>query len=269
MWRDKVFYLADGVLDYEEDEEELLTLNSRRRRKLREDVDEVVENYWDVSIFSSVLQRLPFLLILLLMQSMSSIILQLFSALLKRHDIIFFFITMLTGTGGNAGGQALATIIQGLASGHIRLSDWPQLLVKELAISVFLSLTVGVLGFLRVFFTPNSTYVDCVAVASSLASIVIISIVVGTTLPLAMKAVLQALMRAVRGLNSPTLMNLLRFLDPINTAFPLFQVMMDIIGTIVTCLIGTVVYAALATAALPDLESAADSIDANGSENIG
>ena len=54
------------------------------------------------------------LLGLLVLQSMSSIVLDFYSQLLKDHLVVTLFLTMLVGAGGNAGNQSAIKVIRGL-----------------------------------------------------------------------------------------------------------------------------------------------------------
>jgi cation transporter-like permease len=198
--------------------------------------EEEVENYWDVPIWRQVSNRLPLLLALLLLQSASSFILKEFEGLVEKHFVITMYLTMLVGTGGNAGGQSAATALQGLANGQIMKRHTFTLLIRELTISVAISLVIGFVGFWRVFLmTSNATVVDGIAVSLSLVFIVITSIIVGAGLPMLMDYLMHLLRRYAEKWS--------RMLDPANTTFPVFQVVMDILGILIVCGTCTVIYA--------------------------
>ncbi len=55
---------------------------------------------------------------LLILQSFSSIILSHFHTLIETHESIIFFLTMLVGAGGNAGGQSVVMAVRGISLGR-------------------------------------------------------------------------------------------------------------------------------------------------------
>jgi Mg/Co/Ni transporter MgtE len=55
-------------------------------------------------------------------------------SLWQRHLIIALFLTMLTGTAGNAGNQSSAMVIRGLATGEINRRNGWKVIVRELKV---------------------------------------------------------------------------------------------------------------------------------------
>ena len=66
---------------------------------------------------SSFRHRLGWLLLLLLLQSSSSVVLKYFETLIIDRPVIILFLTMLVGTGGNAGSQSTVLAIRNIAKG--------------------------------------------------------------------------------------------------------------------------------------------------------
>mmetsp|Transcript_9653 Transcript_9653/g.14533 ORF Transcript_9653/g.14533 Transcript_9653/m.14533 type:complete len:324 (+) Transcript_9653:50-1021(+) len=194
------------------------------------------DDYWQTPVWKHISQRLPLLLTLLLLQSLSSFILSLFQNLIEQHIVITLYLTMLVGTGGNAGGQSAATAIQGLANGQINRAQTWHLLAREITISFGISAVIGFIGFWRVFLmTSSASVVDALAVAMALVFIVITSIVVGSGLPMLMDYLMEVVKRYAH--------EWAKVLDPANTTFPVFQVVMDILGILIVCGTATVIYA--------------------------
>lgn len=75
--------------------------------------------YFGTSVWTHIKQRSVVLVVLLLLQSLSSVVLSRYQGLLERNVFLALFLTMLTGTGGNAGNQSSALIIRGLSTGEI------------------------------------------------------------------------------------------------------------------------------------------------------
>jgi len=69
--------------------------------------------------FQNFLPRLAVLSMLLLLQSVSSVVLEDFHHVLIQHPEIIYFITMLTGAGGIAGGQTVVGVVRDLAVGRV------------------------------------------------------------------------------------------------------------------------------------------------------
>jgi Mg/Co/Ni transporter MgtE len=165
----------------------------------------------DNRIFS----RVCLLSILLILQSASSFILQSFSDLISRHILITMYLTMLVGAGGNAGNQAAVLMIRRLATSQA--FSVRKLLMQETLAAFIIGSLVTLIGFIRVWIEERGAYLPSLTIAIALFCIVTSSILLGTLLPI----VLQRLVRV----------------DPAH-AGPIIQVVMDILGVCITCMIG-------------------------------
>jgi hypothetical protein len=192
-----------------------------------------------------ILDRAGWLVGLLVLQSMSSFIIQRNEGLLQKHLVLVRFLTMLVGAGGNAGNQASvrgkcclfvpisiceemcvltepflndASVIRGLAIGTIKMNSVKPFLMNEFIVGLCLSVILGVAGCLRaaVFMTPFS---ETFAITASLFMIVMISVVLGATLPLGMKLI---------------------GIDPAHSSTTI-QVLMDILGVTITVSVSALV----------------------------
>ena len=179
------------------------------------------------NFFSQLKNRATLLVGLLIFQSCSSFILKRYSALLEEFPIIVYFLTMLVGAGGNAGNQAAVRIIRGLATGEVDASAserTAQLVSDELRRAVALALILVVAGFVRVI-AFHASVADAAAISCSLFIIVATSVALGTLLPLALSAA-----RIDAAHASTTI-----------------QVVMDVLGVLITCTIAPIVFAQLAS----------------------
>ena len=113
-----------------------------------EDDDE--EDYWQSAIQSAVRRRVGWLVMLFLGGSITQWVIHTFEWVKQRNPEIEFdtFIPLLIGTGGNAGSQAVGTIIRGLALGQIQPSDTPRVVGREMMTGLVLGLLIGALGCL-------------------------------------------------------------------------------------------------------------------------
>lgn len=153
--------------------------------------------------------RCAWLVAMLLVQSLSSLILDSFSGLMQRHMSLAFFLTMLVGLGGNAGGQSVVLTVRRLALGNtVKVSE-------QFHVGLLLVLVMAPLAFVRALLQQTS-WRESLAVGASAAVITVVATVVGTALP-----------------------KLLWFfqVDPAHGAVGV-QVLMDIAGIAVVCCLG-------------------------------
>lgn len=213
----------------------LLETSRRRERKLvraleetnsdvleKLDLDECSEDGATHNIEPSFLQstwdRTSWLTGLLVFQSLSSFILRYYDQLLLRFPTIVYFLTMLVGAGGNAGNQAAVKVIRGLALGTInpKTSGW--YIARESLQALTIGSLIGIIGFARVCILSAVHPWESFVISIALFLIVSTSIVIGTVLPLAFE---------------------MMGIDPAHSSTTI-QVIMDISGVLVTCIVATI-----------------------------
>lgn len=152
---------------------------------------------FDESIKSSVLKRIPWLIILLFLSFIVSSVIGTFEDVIDELPVIVFFQSMILGMAGNVGTQSLAVTIRNLTDNNFafnnkkrRKSIW-----KELRIGILNGLIVGVLSFVLVFTYLNIVKLDAgntfdgslmIATITSVSMIVSISMasLIGSLFPL-------------------------------------------------------------------------------------
>lgn len=151
--------------------------------------------YLKTSIWRICLNRLPWLLILLVSSTFSGLIISANESTLNMPVygiVLTACMPMLMGTGGNAGSQASAMIIRGLAIGEVKFRDFWRVVWKELRVSVLLGALLSAACFVKVLFidklylVQNGTVVAAVISLSMLATIVLAKLI-GSMLPLLAK----------------------------------------------------------------------------------
>lgn len=173
--------------------------------------------YFETPFVKLLYQRSSILLVLLILQTFSSIIIQNYQATLS--GFLVYFITMLISTGGNASSQTSALVIQGIASGEIHDANVRRFVRREFVMALCIAAILGIISFLRVYYTHGNLW-GSVAVSLSLAVIVMVSITLGSLMPLLLR----------------------RFdIDPAHSAGPVLATMMDIIGLLIYCFIGQMI----------------------------
>jgi Mg/Co/Ni transporter MgtE len=164
---------------------------------------------------NNIFSRVCLLSFLLILQSGSSFILQSFSELISRHILITMYLTMLVGAGGNAGNQAAVLVIRRLATStsfSIR-----SLIIRETFSAIIIGTFVTLVGFIRVWIEERGAILPSLTIGIALFSIVTSSILLGTLLPLILQRIIH--------------------IDPAH-AGPIIQVIMDILGVCITCVVG-------------------------------
>ncbi len=170
------------------------------------------QTYFETSFMRLLIERGGILIVLLIAQSFTTFIMKSYKATLYFGSLIYFT-QMLISTGGNSSNQTSALVIQGLATGEIRPSNIFRFLRRELLMALGLALILGTVAFARAYITTNELF-ESVIISISLALIVLISVSLGSGMPL-----------LLRRLN----------LDPAFSAGPFLATVMDIFGVLIYC----------------------------------
>lgn len=186
--------------------------------------------YFQTPFWRILYERSYILIILLLAQSFSSMI-------IKRHEALLtgfltYFITMLISTGGNSSSQTSAVAIQGMASGEIRASNVSRFLKREFLMALNIGILLSFFSFVRIYLFPRflmhfydlaieePNLYGSVAVSMSLFAVVLVSVILGSSIPLLLKR-----------LN----------IDPAFAAGPFLATLMDILGLLIYCFISQLI----------------------------
>ena len=102
--------------------------------------------------------------------------------------ILVTFVTMLTGTGGNAGSQSSTLIIRGLATGEIKTSDLFAVLWKELRVSTVIGLILAAANYLRVVIMYPGQSAVALVVAVTMFFVIVMAKTIGGMLPIVTQA---------------------------------------------------------------------------------
>ncbi|MFZ1396148.1 MAG: magnesium transporter [Candidatus Promineifilaceae bacterium] len=139
--------------------------------------------YFAVSVFQIVRKRIGWLLLLFVASTLSGEVIRMFQNELDVVVALGFFITLITGTGGNAGSQTVATIIRAITLDEVRLSNLGAAWRREVSVGLLLGLTMGAVGIVRALLWQTGFDVALV-VALTLPIIVIWSTTVATVIPI-------------------------------------------------------------------------------------
>ncbi len=169
----------------------------------------IQDSYFQTNIFKLIWQRSTILTILLLLQSLSTMIIGKYTLLLS--GFLITYIGMITSTGGNTSSQVSALVIQGLASGDIKIKDMMKFIKRELLIGFFLAVILSFIGAVRIYFFHYQIK-EAMIVGGALFCIVIFSTILACLIPFFLHKMK---------------------LDPAYSAGPLLATCMDIFGVII------------------------------------
>ena len=141
--------------------------------------------YSTLSIKELVGKRIGWLVILIILSIISIGVIASFEKILASMLVLGFFMTMLCGTGGNAGSQASTLMVRALATGDVTVKDWLQIFLKEMLVGILLGGILGIFGALFGWWQGGAEegLVVAMIVGLSILVIVFVSNLIGTTLP--------------------------------------------------------------------------------------
>ncbi len=143
--------------------------------------------YLKLSIFEIWKSRIPWLLLLMVSATFTGKIIQHYEESLAAMVILTAFIPMIMDTGGNAGGQASATIIRSLSLNDVEFKDIFRVIFKELRVSLLVGITLAVANYLKLILIDKVTSTVAIVVCSTLILTVCVAKVIGCSLPMIAK----------------------------------------------------------------------------------
>jgi magnesium transporter len=181
---------------------------------ITEDVD------FSDSVFRQSRSRIPWLLIGMAGGICGSLILGIYEDYIAQYAVLALFLPLIAATGGNAGVQSSAIVVQGLASGDLDLQSISKKLFKEFKVGLINGLVCSTIIFLyNLIFSDNFALTLTVSIA--LFSVLVFATVFGTFIPL--------------------LLNKFK-IDPAIATGPFITTSNDIIGLLAYMLIAQVIF---------------------------
>jgi len=188
-------------------------------------VQPIEDAYFATDFWTFIKKRAPWLIVLFAGELLTANVMHSYAHELSVLVELVIFIPLINSCGGNAGSQSSSLIIRAMAVGEVKPSDWTRILVREAGIGIVLGLTLGVVGFVRAYFTQADQALRmAVAVSISVLSVVTTGALVGSLLPLAIKRV---------------------GLDPAVSSTPFIASLVDVLGLLVYFSISRVIFAQL------------------------
>lgn len=177
------------------------------------------EPYLDISLIRLVKKRVGWLIILFLGEMLTATAMGYFEGQIAKAVVLALFVPLIISSGGNSGSQASTLIIQAMALGEVTVEDWWRVMRRELVSGLLLGLTLGVIGFIRIFawtlfsdiYGPHWLLVG-LTVGFALIGIVLWGSLAGSMLPLLLKKM---------------------GLDPATSSAPFVATLVDVTGLII------------------------------------
>jgi magnesium transporter len=139
------------------------------------------QSYRRLSILDLYGKRIGWLAILLLVNLISSGIIHAYEETLQAAIALAFFIPLLIATGGNTGSQSAMMMVRAIVTDDIALGQWASTFVKELGVGLMLGGTLAAGSFFLGLFRGD--VMIGVVVALSMGAIVVVSNLIGMSLP--------------------------------------------------------------------------------------
>jgi magnesium transporter len=150
--------------------------------------------YLEVSSLGHFKKRIIWVTSLFLISFVSGFIMHKYEDIITKLTILALYIPSITDTGGNAGSQAATVVIRALSLEQITLSNWLSILFKEIKIALLISVSLFTLAFAKVIILSGGTvpiqhsiYKIAFVISLTISLQVIISAIIGTSLPLIAK----------------------------------------------------------------------------------
>ena len=150
-------------------------------------ISPVEESYLKTSAFTMARQRIMWLIVLMISATFTGRIIKSYEDVLQSVVILASFIPMLMDTGGNAGAQSSTIVVRALALGDVTIKDTFKILRKEFFISFIVALVLAAINYLRLITLTKTSLDVALTVSVTLIFVVIISKIIGASLPVIAK----------------------------------------------------------------------------------
>ena len=180
-------------------------------------------SYFSTGYFQILAKRLPWLLLLLAAQTLTTTALTQYHAL-PLFAVLVIFMPLINSPAGNTGSQMAGLMIRSLAVAEMSPADWWKVLLRELARGLTLGVILAAAGFIAALLFARAIAAGpppqqiALAVAMAMFVAVTLANIVGSMMPLIFKRI---------------------GLDPAVTSGPFIASVMDIAGIVIYFSIGT------------------------------
>ena len=135
----------------------------------------------------NVRRRLPWLVFNLFTAFLAASVISIFEGTIARLAALAVFQSIVAGEGGNAGTQALALMVRGIALGEVELKDVWRAIGRELLIGILHGLTIGLLVGIGAYLWRGNFWLGAVLGMAMIGNLLAAGMA-GTLVPLSLKA---------------------------------------------------------------------------------
>ncbi|MBV1710227.1 MAG: magnesium transporter [Erysipelothrix sp.] len=169
---------VDDIIDILEDE---VTEDIQKMAAIRP----IDGSYLKTSVKEMTKSRITWLLVLMVSATFTGSIISGYEEALLLIPALAASIPLIMSTAGNAGSQASAMVIRGIAVGELSMSDYFKVILKEIQVAFLSGLVLFLINWLRLMIlTPQTSITVDLVISLTLMLTVIISKLVGGILPL-------------------------------------------------------------------------------------
>jgi magnesium transporter len=138
------------------------------------------ESYLEAALISMTWKRGVWLAILFATAAVTAMVLAKWQS---PHAWLVAFIPLVIASGGNSGNQSATLVITALSTGDCRLTDWPRILRRELALGLLLGGLLAIPGYLLALaYAPTAA--AAAVIPLTILGVVLMGTLVGSALPL-------------------------------------------------------------------------------------
>jgi magnesium transporter len=138
------------------------------------------ESYLEAALVSMTWKRGVWLAILFATAAVTAMVLAKWRS---PHAWLVAFIPLVIASGGNSGNQSATLVITALSTGDCRLTDWPRILRRELALGLLLGGLLAIPGYLLALaYAPSAA--AAIVIPLTILGVVLMGTLVGSALPL-------------------------------------------------------------------------------------
>ena len=142
------------------------------------------------SIWFAVRKRMPWLQVNLLTAFSAAAVVGLFEGTIAKFTALAILLPVVAGQSGNAGAQALAVTMRGLALREVKLRDWFRLAVKEGNVGLWNGISIAIVCGIGVYFWSGQFGLVLV-IASSMIISMILAGLAGAMIPMGLQRIGQ------------------------------------------------------------------------------
>ncbi len=181
---------ADDVLDVAEDED-------TEDFQLVTGMGPLEHSYFGTGYWGMIRKRLPWLMMLLIAQTLTTTALTSF-ATLPLFIVLVVFVPLINSPAGNTGSQMAGLMIRGLAVQELDTHDWLRVLRREIVRGLSLGVVLGIMGYAVALVFSQAVLEDAagpqpgqIALAVSISLVVVVTMgnIIGSMLPLMFKKI--------------------------------------------------------------------------------